>query len=230
MLTDYSIKKLLAYCALLFIPNITFSQIHVGLSGAYSNIDFKQGYGNNAFSKYATGIDVFADYMVNNCLGAEIGYEYISKKNKTVTAYTNEMFVGSTVNPPTLFESYHTSIKYNNHYFGIKGKINTMNDSNFLSVVLGIAEFYIKSKYNLFADNAGPEDITRSFIKNKPVLLIKMSAGIEIAKNCSLVTTISFKNTNNIKIASEERGTSGPSEVKLKNTTTVNIGIMYSII
>lgn len=229
MLVSKKFNILLVIYSVLFIPNIAFSNAHIGIEGAYSRVVFHKGYGDNAFRKFASGINVFANYMVTDYLGAEIGYEFFKKTNKTVTVYTNEMFVGTTVNPPTLFESYRSSMNHRNHYFGFKGKVNIIDSSNFLSLLLGIAEFHIKSKYNLFADDAGPLDLTRTFIKNKPIFLLKASAEKSINNKLSLTATVSWKNTNRIKITSEENGSGGPSELKLKNNLTASIGISYLI-
>lgn len=201
---------------------------YVGIDAVYSSMKFKKDYGDNIFSKkMIPGINIFAGHMVNETFGAEIGYEVAKKMKRTETVNAGATVAGIFIDPTgARFMSYNTFFKQHHAYLGAVAKKAIFNDNTLIGLMLGVSVSHIQARYNVFADNFGPRNDTRTFSKTKPISLVRASIEYKFTDKLGLRGLATWKNTSQFKIKSEENSSSN-AEIKLKDTFNLGLGISY---
>ena len=203
---------------------------YLGLNAVCSSMKFKKDYGSNIFSnKMAPGLNFFVGHMFNDNWGAEIGYEVNKDMKRTETITSGNIVTGGFLDPLHVdWFSYKTLVEQHHLYLGGIAKSNFFDDKNFVSLMLGISSSDIKAKYNIFKSEAGTEDTTRTFARNKLVPIIRVSVERKFNEKFGLQALVGWKNTSKFKLKSEENSIS-TQEVRLKDTFSFGVGFSYYI-
>lgn len=229
----FAIAAALSVCTVIFSSIAQASEVssnYIGADALYSSMKFREYYGDNIFNKkWIPGVNLFAGHMFNDNWGVEAGYEVDKKMKRTNKVYEGDTVAGSFIDPATLveFESYETFVKQHHAYIGAIGKKNFLSNSS-LSLMLGISLSHVQARYSLFADGFGPANITRTFSKTKPIPVIRVSFEHQFNDKFGFRTIAAWKKTSKFKIKSEENQNSD-SEIKLKNTFNLGVGLIYYI-
>ncbi len=206
------------------------SSNYVGVDGVYSSMKFREYYGDNIFNKKGIpGVNLFAGHMFNENWGFEAGYEVDKKMKRTETVTEGSTVAGVFLDPLLIdWASYNTFVKQHHSYLGAIAKTNFLGDNNFVSLMLGLSLSHVQIKQHLFQSEAGSENVTRTFSKTKLIPVIRASIEHKFNEQFGLRALTGWKKTSKFNIKSEE-APSKSSEVKLKNTINIGLGVFYYI-
>jgi len=194
------------------------SSTYIGADAIYGSMKFKENYGDKIFSKKGIpGVNLFVGHMFNENWGAEVGYEVDKKMKRTETVAAGNTVAGSFINPLAYhWRAYDTFVKQHHAYLGATAKTNVLSDNNFVSLMLGISLSHIQARYNVYADENGPVNVTRTFSKTKAMPMLRATIEHKFNDKFGLRALATWRNTSKFKIKSEETPSS-TAEVRLKD-------------
>lgn len=222
------ISKLLL-SAIIIVPQMGYSKglNYVGVDIVQSYMKFHNDFGGNIFAKSAPGINLFVGHMFNENFGFEIGYEVEKKKQRHATILAGNTVAGNTINLLDEFESYYTTLKKKQPYFGFIAKM-PVTDTNFLQLLLGYSLVKVTAKSLLTANGDSPDNFFKSYIKTKAVPMVRVAFEHKYTNNFSIKTFLSWRNTNQIKIFSQEISNL-TYQLKSKDSMNIGAGLVYYI-
>ncbi len=203
---------------------------YFGTDVVYNNTQFKENYGVNIFSKRpAPGLNLFAGHMFGENFGAELGFEFYKKMQRTETITSGNTAAGRFINPAYIdFVSYNTTFTQRHPYIGAIAKTAILGSNNYISLLLGVSVSHINAKYTQFRDNFGSRDDVRTFSKTKPIGIIKATFEHKFNERFALKVSTAWRNTAKFKIKSQE-DSANSAEVRLKNSFNLGAGATYYI-
>lgn len=205
-----------------------FDGTYVGIDAIYSNMKFKQNYGENIFSKkWTPGLNLFVGHMFNENWGAEVGYEAEKKMKSSNTAIAGEQLAGTKVPTNMIDLSFDSIIKQRHPYAGIIGKYKLF-DNIFVSLMLGGSLSHISARYTYTASQSGPGPVgtVRNYSKTRLIPLVKGIVEYKFPNQLGIRGVLAWKNTSAIKMHCKE---SNNLIIKAKDTINFGIGVSYYI-
>ena len=113
---------------------------YFGTDVVYNNTQFKENYGVNIFSKRpASGLNLFAGHMFGENFGAELGFEFYKRMQRTVNITAGNMVAGTLIDSPLESILFHTTFKQRHPYLGAIAKTTFLGNNNFISLMFGIS-------------------------------------------------------------------------------------------
>lgn len=198
---------------------------YVGLDAVYNWMGFKKDYGQNIFKKQAPGVNVFAGYMFHENFGAELGFEWDKKVKKDVTIAPNQMILGQN-NGTGQNLSFKTTVKQSHPYLGLTAKTSIMGDNCFVSLMLGAALSNMKFEAVNYAIGGAVANNVKTFSKTKLIPVVRASFEHKFTNTFGMRAFASWKNASQFKLKAKE---TSAAELKLKDSFSVGLGVMYYI-
>lgn len=205
---------------------------NVGLDVLCSDMRFKEDFGSNIMSnKLAPGLNLFASYMFNQHIGAEVGFEFYKKMHRTVNkAYGMVAGINLNVERSDYWVSYKTTMSQKYPYIGVIIK-HDVSDSSTISLLTGASLSSIKAKY-VISDTADEHidpmaGTVRTFSKTNLIPMIKAIIEHKFNEKFSVRATVSWKQTSSFKTMKSKQ----PSRacIKPRDSFGFGVGVKYYV-
>jgi len=199
---------------------------YVGVDAKWSKMGAQKGLGDTQVAKNYPQGDLFAGLKLNDWVGAEVGYESTTKKNRTVVTGSGQGFFGTSVTAgfpvssttKTRLAGFHANV------VGFYPVLEECRVSLFASI--GLARLKFSSDLNF--DDVAPIGMEyRRFVKRKWVP--RVTAGVEhmLVENFGIRAMVSWEKTSTFRNIFSKTSSS-PLYVAPKNTTSAGLGAFYS--
>lgn len=237
-------KILVSLAILLFSPLVSATDMHspfTGIDIVQTNQNYKERHGKNVYKKNIVDYSIFAGFKFNNHFGVEAGFEWQPKKNKTVTATSQETIEGEINDDPADIGNYDitnitnitskNSIKGSHPYLGVFGEYK-LHAFRF-QAMLGASVSTVKIRQNFLSvvgSDADVPDVVTGGVdtgsKTRIVPMVKLSSIYDVNDHFGVRLSVRYHNLGSVKIKiDQDRG--GIRKVELRDTLGLGLGIVY---
>lgn len=199
---------------------------YAGFDFQLRKMGFEQGYGDNIFeTQYPQG-NFFVGLMFTEFLGLELGYEKTLNKTRNSRFTAGDMILGNMAIAGTSGQFKSHGQVYGPH-INIIGIYQLCQEYPF-EIFGSIGAAYLTAKFdrNLVELNGIPRANRRSFEREKTIWRAAVGAQYLLADCIGLRASLGFENTSQMNLFSREP-VSNPSEIKLKDSLLLGLGLFY---
>jgi hypothetical protein len=200
---------------------------YAGVDAKWSRMGAKRGLGDTQIAKDYPQGNLFVGLKLNEWVGAELGYESTTKKNRTVITKSGGAFFGASTDIGFPFSST-TKTRISGFHANVVGFYPVLEEyrvSLFGSIGLAKLKFSSDLVYE-DVPSLGIRD-HRQFIKSK--LVPRVTAGVQhmLVENFGVRAMVSWEKTSTFRNIFSKTSSS-PLYVAPKNTTSFGLGVFYS--
>lgn len=205
---------------------------YLGIEVIQTNQNYKNGFGQNIYTKNVQDYSVFGGLKFWRCLGLEVGYEFQPNRNKTATIGAGGTAMGGSTTAVPL--TYQTSIQMHHPYIGLFAECDTCMytlGKVKLQGLVGVSATHVKAQDAITAISGVP--VTQSvynaslntYSKTQGLFMAKLMATFMMTDHVGLRVSGLYRNTSSLTVNAQQGGTPA---IKFKDTWGVGLGLTYN--
>lgn len=200
---------------------------YIGFELIQTNLNYQQGYGKGIFYKNPIEWNVFGGLYFTKHFGAEIGYEAAARKGTQVLVGQGNALPGNVVMGAGQFTNMESTSQLTSPYAGLFGEYKFWRIN--WQALIGLSICHFRARTAITANQTGTfnqaayTSSTRNYAQTKVVPMFKLAGMYNFTKCLAARASFLYRNTSQIKPYAQ----GGGSQVKLRDTVGVGVGLVY---